>query len=519
MPRRTVTGRVDDLFTDAAASGVTVTLSAMPRRWTDEGGGRVLAAPDHPVTVVGGSWSASLLPTDEPGIEPATGRYYRLTESVGGVPVRHRVFEVPSGSGDLDIEGLVVADPGLPGYVRGATGATGPAGPAGPTGATGPAGATGATGPAGATGATGAAGATGATGATGPQGAVGASGTVVTVAQARITDGTVTDLPSAASWTIAVTSAGTPLQCGVAAAAGDRIRVHLSMLYSGSRYMDLALLDSAGVIAQYGASGTSSPLAEGAPEFYPNTGFDKASSAGMFTVGAGHINGSGQAVVALAQQGTGAGKVYANSVYPWRMLLENLGPPGGSAAGSWLPRPSEQGLITWTGDPNDAGHVTAQSSAGVAGRITLVKIPIREQVTISNIWLGLSGVDAGASLSNCYLGLYDATGNRVGVTADISSSLMTGATAKALPLVAPFVAAPGNYFVAMLLNGTWTTNSLTFKGTGAGISVNANLSAPNLRYSTILTGQTSLPGSLTLASQGTSTINTGWGSQWYALSS
>lgn len=132
MPRRTVTGRVDDLFTDTAAAGVTVTLSAMPRRWTDEAGDRVLAAPDTAVPVVDGEWSASLLPTDEPGIEPATGRYYRLVETVSGVPVRTRTFEVPAGVGDLNIDDLVVADPGLPGYVRGATGATGPAGPAGP---------------------------------------------------------------------------------------------------------------------------------------------------------------------------------------------------------------------------------------------------------------------------------------------------------------------------------------------------------------------------------------------------
>ncbi|MER5482907.1 hypothetical protein ABT024_06785 [Streptomyces sp. NPDC002812] len=140
MPRRTVTGTVSNLFTDTAASGVTVTLSAVPRRWTDESGGRVLAAPDHAVTVTSGNWSASLLPTDGPGIEPATGRYYRLTESVNGVPVRVRVFEVPSGVGDLDIEGLVVADPGLPGYVRGAAGpagADGAPGPQGPPGADG----------------------------------------------------------------------------------------------------------------------------------------------------------------------------------------------------------------------------------------------------------------------------------------------------------------------------------------------------------------------------------------------
>ena len=185
---------------------------------------------------------------------------------------------------------------------------------------------------------------------------------------------------------------------------------------------------------------------------------------------------------------------------------------------SWTERPSEQGLLAWTYDPNMAGHVTAQSNAGVAGRITLVKIPIREQITWSNIWFGLSGVDGAASLANCYLGVYDSAGNLKGTTADISSSLMSGATAKAVALVTPFTAAPGTYFIAMLLNGTWTTNSLTFKASGAGISVNAGLTAPNLRYSNLLTSQTSLPSSLTLASQSTSIINTGWASQWYGVS-
>ncbi|MFF4580262.1 hypothetical protein ACFY15_18025 [Streptomyces sp. NPDC001373] len=48
--------------------------------------------------------------------------------------------------------------------------------------------------------------------------------------------------------------------------------------------------------------------------------------------------------------------------------------------------------------------------------------------------------------------------------------------------------------------------------------MNAGLAAPNLRYSNMLTGQTSSPASLTLASQSTSIINTGWASQWYGVS-
>ncbi|WP_185921778.1 hypothetical protein [Streptomyces sp. WAC06614] len=48
--------------------------------------------------------------------------------------------------------------------------------------------------------------------------------------------------------------------------------------------------------------------------------------------------------------------------------------------------------------------------------------------------------------------------------------------------------------------------------------MNANLSAPRLRYSNVLSGQTSLPASLDLTQQSTSIINTGWASQWYGVS-
>lgn len=181
-------------------------------------------------------------------------------------------------------------------------------------------------------------------------------------------------------------------------------------------------------------------------------------------------------------------------------------------------QPSENGLLAWTYDPNMAGHVTAQSNSGVAGRVTLTRIMIRKTITWSNVWLGLAGIDASAVLSNCYLGVYDASGTLKGTTADVSSLLMTNAVAKAFPLATPFSATPGAYFVAILLNGTWATNSLTLKCSGAGISVNAGLSAPNLRYSNMLTSQTSLPASLTLSGQTTTIINTGWGSQWYGVS-
>ena len=153
----------------------------------------------------------------------------------------------------------------------------------------------------------------------------GGGGTTIRTRSVRISDGAIADLPSAPSWTIVTTSVGTPLQCSIPAAAGDRIRVHVGMLYSGGHFLDIALLSSAGAIALYDGSGTSSPLAEGAPWFYPSTAFSKAPEGIMFTVGSGHLSG-GQATVALVHQGTSAGKVYAFPGYPWRMLLELIGP-------------------------------------------------------------------------------------------------------------------------------------------------------------------------------------------------
>ncbi|MCY0917045.1 hypothetical protein OS965_02490 [Streptomyces sp. H27-G5] len=205
-------------------------------------------------------------------------------------------------------------------------------------------------------------------------------------------------------------------------------------------------------------------------------------------------------------------------------ILEVVKVSGSAPAASGInlangaPQPSDQGLLAWTGDPNDAGHVTAQSNAGVAGRITLVKLTIKgASITWSKIWFGLAGVDGAASLANCYLGVYNSAGTLVGVTADISTALMSGATGKSVDLVTPFTAGAGEYYIAMLLNGTWATNSLTFKSTGAGITVNCGLTAPRLRYSNMLTSQTTLPSTLDLTQQTTSIISTGWASQWYGV--
>ncbi|MEU9323191.1 hypothetical protein AB0D91_05165 [Streptomyces canus] len=156
----------------------------------------------------------------------------------------------------------------------------------------------------------------------------GGGGTADPTGSVRITDDDLSGLPAAASWAVVPTSAGTLLKCSIPAVAGDRIEVYGRFMRKGSHFLDWVLLDSAGVIAVYATTGTGTPPAEGDPALYPSLSFGYETAAPMFTVGAGHIDGSGNATIALAHQGAAAGNaniVYAHSTYPFRLRLKNIG--------------------------------------------------------------------------------------------------------------------------------------------------------------------------------------------------
>lgn len=150
-------------------------------------------------------------------------------------------------------------------------------------------------------------------------------GATIRSAIVRITDGAIADLDSAAAWTIATTSVGTPLQCSITAAAGDRIRVEADFMRNGAHFLDWALLDSAGVPNEYGTTRTSTPPAEGSPSMYPSTSFSYVQGGKQFTVAAGHIS-AGLVTIALTHQGTSPGRVFAHTTYPFEMTLTNIGP-------------------------------------------------------------------------------------------------------------------------------------------------------------------------------------------------
>lgn len=154
----------------------------------------------------------------------------------------------------------------------------------------------------------------------------GGGSTTNRAARVRIINDDLSGLPAAASWAIVQTSAGTKLQCSIAASAGHRIEVYPNFLYLGSHYLDWVLLDAAGAIAEYATSEGPTPPTEGNPAVYPSLTVNRCASTEMFTVGAGHIN-AGLVTIALAHQGlaTGPGnRVYAHPTYPWRLRLKNI---------------------------------------------------------------------------------------------------------------------------------------------------------------------------------------------------
>ncbi|MFB7866986.1 hypothetical protein [Streptomyces sp. NPDC056069] len=284
-PTVTLTGTIDSALAGVGYNG---RVCLKPSAYLVDNANHVVYTGGGSVPILDGAWSATILPTNTPGILPAGWVWDISIEPIGGERVRFAA-EV-TGSGTVHVDDLTpIPSPG------GGTGS----GPRGPQGFPGP---------------------------EGPEGPAGPAGGTVRTASVRITDGTITDLPSASSWTIAQTSAGTQLKCSIAAAAGDRIRVNGQFMHDGTRYMDWSLLTAAGALGIYAATGTTSAPGEGNPVFYPQSAYFKYASPEQFTVGAEHVDGTGKVTVALANQGTGPGKVYAHTLYPWRLRLENIGP-------------------------------------------------------------------------------------------------------------------------------------------------------------------------------------------------
>lgn len=160
------------------------------------------------------------------------------------------------------------------------------------------------------------------------------------------------------------------------------------------------------------------------------------------------------------------------------------------------PLAEDFGYLAWAYDP-------IQIQAGqspTSGVIWLTRIPVRRQITVTNIVIEATGTAGGLTSGENFLGIYNSSGTQIGVTADQTTAWGTSGTKTAALSGGATSLAPGFYYVAFLNN--YSSASPGFGRTGSSPhsgSVNGTNSAATSRSATNGSG-TTLPGSLTLSS-------------------
>lgn len=168
--------------------------------------------------------------------------------------------------------------------------------------------------------------------------------------------------------------------------------------------------------------------------------------------------------------------------------------------------PVDVSWVAWNYDPLLITTLT-DGTAPASGTVRMVRLPrLPQPTTITNILFSTGGGSGHVSGQN-FAGLYDSTGNQVGVSGDITAEFGT-AGLKTIPLTTPFSAAAETYYVAILQNAV-TTGQLGLASRATNSIANAGLSMAEARFTDGPTGQTSLPATITMSTR-TPVVFTTW---------
>lgn len=171
-------------------------------------------------------------------------------------------------------------------------------------------------------------------------------------------------------------------------------------------------------------------------------------------------------------------------------------------------KPADHGLLAWTQDPATLRNAGDNVTAGV---VYLSKVKIVDRSTVvSNILYGVVLAGTGLTAAQNFVGLYNSSGTRLAVSADQTTNF--GSLGLKTAAITPQTLAVGSYYVAILVNLTPGTIPQFATGAGGSSATNAGLTAGTARFLTALTGQTTLPASITLSS---GSVNNA--SRWAAL--
>lgn len=175
--------------------------------------------------------------------------------------------------------------------------------------------------------------------------------------------------------------------------------------------------------------------------------------------------------------------------YPAQVQLPAAGPP-------FLP--SDVGWLAWNYDP---ALIVNSSTLPSLGGIVLIGVNVRSPVSCTNVITVVSTAGGTLTASENFAGLYNSAGTLIGTSADQTTAWgSAGAGLKTMALAGgPFTLPAGMYWVALVANGTTSPAFGRNVNNVAGLVNGAN-SAATSRYGGILSGQTSLPGSITPSS-------------------
>lgn len=164
---------------------------------------------------------------------------------------------------------------------------------------------------------------------------------------------------------------------------------------------------------------------------------------------------------------------------------------------------ADQGAITWNYSPG----VNMVATTFTSGTVQMAKLWVRQAVTVTNMIAGIGTVGAALVAGQNFAGLYDAAGNRLGVTADQTANWGT-VGGKIMALTAPVAVTPGAYYMALLSNAGTTPAFARGSALTASIA-NFNTTATDGVWTTGPAAQTSLPATITMAAR-TLTGNALW---------
>lgn len=155
------------------------------------------------------------------------------------------------------------------------------------------------------------------------------------------------------------------------------------------------------------------------------------------------------------------------------------------------PTAEDQNLIAWTYDPLQAVGFTSTSP----GTLALMRVIVRRATTITNAIYAVTSGGTSLTTGQNWVGLYDFSGNLVAQTSDQTTN-MSGTGIITAPWSSPYAASAGNFWLAMLNNGSSTPSYARMGANSLSDLASVGLTAATRRFGAYGSGLTTLPASI-----------------------